>query len=178
MSAAHPRLLVAFVVCAAVAGCARAAAKNAPPVTLVTPAPPARVAVPVPLPEPEAQPAPPPPAPVADARPREVPPPRSDRPAPAPPPATAPTQTAEAPSVLQTTPDTSAVDQRTRALIDEAQGNLDRVKYRELGASARAQYDSAASFVRSARQALTIKNYLYAEYLAAKAAAVARELVK
>lgn len=172
------RLVVALAGCVAAVACAKTQARTVPSVALVTPAPPARVAVPVPLPEPEAPPATPVPTPEPATRPREAPPPRTERPAAAAPAPAAPAPAADAPTVLQTTGDATAFEQRTRTLLDEAQRNLDRVKRETLGASARAQYDSAESFIRSAHQALRIRNYLYAEYLATKAAAVARELVK
>ena len=175
---AHRRLLLAFALCATASACTKTRARTVPSVALVTPAPPARVAVPVPLPDPETAPTPPPPSPEPAARPREPQPPRPDR-APAtppvpPPPAPAP----ETPTVLQTTVDSGAFEQRTRTLLDEAQHNINQLKGKSLSASARAQYESVVSFIRSARQALMIRNYLYAEYLATKAAAVARELVK
>ena len=39
-------------------------------------------------------------------------------------------------------------------------------------------YDRAMAFIRNAKNALQIKNYINAEQLAAKAASLARELVK
>ncbi|MCC7008453.1 MAG: hypothetical protein IT184_06520 [Acidobacteria bacterium] len=176
------RLVMVAAACAAISACAKTQARTMPSIALMTPQAPARVAVPVPLPDPDVAPEPPPPAPEPLARPRESQPARTAERPPAstpPPPAAAPAApAAETPTVLQTTIDSSGLEQRTRTLLDEAQRNLDRVKYKELAAPARAQYDSVASFIRSARQALQIRNYLYAEYLAAKAAAVARELVK
>ena len=174
------RVLVALVsVGSLLTACGKGQAKTlAPVVSLSIPAPPARVPIPVTLPEPgaPASPAPPsadpstrPPAEAATTRPGE----RPGAPvagAPASPPA----------PVLQTTTATAAVEleQRTQTLLSEAERNLGRVNYRELGVHARAQYDSATSFIRNARHALVVKNYIYAEYLATKAAAVARELVK
>ena len=85
----------------------------------------------------------------------------------------------ETPAVaLQTTADVGPLEQKTNGLLFEAQQNLDRVKRKDLGQQARAQYDSAVSFIKSARSALVVKNYVFAEQLATKALAVAKELAK
>jgi hypothetical protein len=80
--------------------------------------------------------------------------------------------------VLQTTANVGALEERALWLLAEAERNLERVNRRDLGAQARAQYDRAVSFIRNAKNALQIRNFNYAEQLAAKAAAVARELVR
>lgn len=173
-----------LVVCVALATLASACMKTqartpVPVVALDIPTPPARVTIPVQLPEPE-PPAPPPPAtPAPPARPpRDTSPPRTTT-APtttAPTPATPPTDTT--PAALQTTADVGPLEQKTNSILQEAQLNLDRVKRNELGQQARAQFDSAVSFIKSARSALLVKNYVFAEQLASKALAVAKELVK
>jgi hypothetical protein len=162
----------------ALSGCGSMHKKTAPVTTMLMPPPPVRVTIPVTLPEP--QPLPPP-----EPAPAEPPaaPPRTREPASSRPPAAAPAtperaaEPAPAP-VLQTTTDSSALAQKTQALIGQAQHDLDRVQYPALNAQARAQYESAQGFIRSAKNALAIKNYMLAESLAEKAAAVASELVK
>jgi hypothetical protein len=163
----------------AVAGCARAQARAPQTVAMVIPAPPPRVPIPVSLPDPEPLivPEPEPPPPEAPAKPRpEAPSQRTERPpSAAPPPAPAP---GAPPPVLQTTANVGALEQRASSLLVQAERNLGRVNYRDLGAQARAQYDRAMSFIKNARSALSNRNVSFAEQLAVKAAAVARELVK
>jgi len=172
-------LSVLLLLIAAVGACGRLQARTPPHVAMAVPPPPVRVAIPVTLPEPEVAPEPPPPPPPAEpTRPRSEPnaPRAGDRPAPTPP---APAVAPEAPAaVLQTTSNVGALEQRTSGLLKEAEGNLDRVNYRELNQQSRAQYDRAISFIRDARGALNAKNFNRAEQLAVKAAALSRELVK
>jgi hypothetical protein len=153
---------------------AKTPAAPPPVMALDIPTPPARVTIPVELPDVE----PPTSAQQPAARPS---PPRTDNsaaPRATPPPTPAPAA-AEGPApVLQTTTDTGGQERKTQSLIDEAARNLENVKYRELSPQAKAQYDSAVSFIKNARLALRNKNYPYAEQLAMKAAALARELVK
>ena len=47
-----------------------------------------------------------------------------------------------------------------------------------LGSEARAQYDNAVGLIRMSKNYLKLKNYMYAEQLADKAAAVALLLIK
>jgi hypothetical protein len=153
---------------------AKTPAAPTPVVALDIPTPPARVTIPVELPDVEPptnaqQPAASPARPRADS---------SAAPRPAPPPAPTPAPTESPAPVLQTTTDTGGQERKTQSLIDEAARNLENVKYRDLSPQAKAQYDSAVSFIKNARVALRNKNYMYAEQLAMKAAAVARELVK
>jgi hypothetical protein len=119
--------------------------------------------------EAEPEPATPPPA-----RPRSAP--AASRPAAE----TTPPATVESPPqpVLQTTADAGAIEGRILASLSEAQQNLNRVRPGDLNASARAQYDSAIGFIRIANGALKVKNYMYAEQLASKAATIAAQLVK
>jgi hypothetical protein len=172
--------MIVLLLAVTAAGCARMQARTPQPVAMSVPPPPPRVAIPVVLPEPWVEPPAPPAAePTEPARPRVDAPSRSaDRPQPAPaPPVTAAAPEPPAP-VLQTTTNVGALEQRASRLLREAEGNLDRVSYRDLNLQARAQYDRAIGFIRNARSALNVKNYNYAEQLAAKAAAVARELIK
>lgn len=169
-------LLVAVAVGGA--ACGRMQARTAPPpVAMNVPPPPPRVAIPVSLPEqPIEEPVPEPPAaaPEAPPRPRPETPPRTvERPAPPPAPA------AEAPApVLQTSANVSALEQRASSLLGQAERDLERVNRAQLAMQARAQFDRAQSFIRNAKNAMQIKNYTFAEQLAAKAASLARELVK
>jgi hypothetical protein len=151
----------------------------APVATLAMPAPPAHLLIPVDLPEPPPEPpvtadipAPPP----SPSRPRET----ATRPAaqPAAQPAVTPVPEAPPAPVLQTTTQTGPLEQKIAALLASAEMNLNNVNYRELSSGARGQYDQARSLIRMANDALKIKNYLYAEQLATKAAAVAGLLVR
>ena len=179
------RAVLAFAALGALTACHPVQAKTpAPTVALNMPPPPPRVTIPVTLPEPEPDPPPAPPIvpPDAPARGRGASPPRpaENRPPSAPPTAAAPPSVVDPPPspVLRTTPDTEALEQKTNALINEAQQNLDRVNRKDISVQARAQYDSARSFIQKARDAMKIKNYNYAEAYAAKAVSLAKELVK
>jgi hypothetical protein len=175
------RPVLALICIFGVTACARSRpALPGAVLALDTPAPPARVPIPVYLPEPEEI-APPPVAaapPPPQTRPRESS--STAKPTDKPPVTTPPVASTETPvpPVLQTTTNIGAVEQKTLALLADAQRNLDLVSYGSLGSEARAQYDRAQVFVRMARSALAIKNYVYAELLADKAASVARLLAK
>jgi hypothetical protein len=80
--------------------------------------------------------------------------------------------------VLQTTTDAPSTEQRTRELLTDADSSLKRVRRQDLGAQAREQYDTVVGYIRTAQQALQLKNYSYAQQLATKAATLAHELVK
>jgi len=171
------RAVLAMSFVASAAACTKTQAKTPDQVVVLnTPAPPARVTIPVEIHQPEPEPAPAPPTAAS------VPPPAKPRTEPAARPTTpaAVLPATEMPSapVLQTTVDVGALEQRTQGLLKEAQGNLDRTRYSDISLQARAQYDLAKSFIRTAFRALRDKNYTYAEYLAAKAAAIAKELAK
>ncbi len=170
-------LLLALAAVAAV-GCHRAQAARvptAPPVVMDVPDPPERVLTPVTLAEFE------PPPPPLDEPPEPAPTPA--RPAasrPADKPAAAPSPPApETPApVLQTTSNPSASEQKVRGLLQSAERDLARVPYNQLSQSARDDYIMARGFVRSATDALTIKNYPFAEQLANRAAVLAAGLLK
>lgn len=181
-----PRAILLSLIVLTVSSCSLVRAKTPPPVVaLETPPPPARVAVPVALTEPEEL-TPPPavasaPSP-APSRSRETAATRpADRPAASPPAAPAPEPAPATPApVLQTTRDVGSVQQKTEWLLGQAQRDLDTVTPRRgaLGSQARGQYDNAAAFIRNARKALEVKNYMLAEQLATKAAALASALIK
>jgi hypothetical protein len=176
------RLMLFAVMAAILVGCGKVRAQTEPVVALNVPSPPERVAIPVQIPEPEAPPADPaPPATTSTAPPRGQRPDttaRADRPAAAQPTVITPVEAPPPPPVLQTTTNIGALEQKTTALLAEAQRNLDKVNYKDLGVQARAQYDRAVGFIKNAHNALAIKNYNYAEQLADKAASLAKELVK
>ena len=165
-----------WVLCAAGAACsARAQAltpTGAP--ALHAPEPPARVVVPAPeRPTLPPQPADEPPATAAGtpARGRDTAP--ASRPT-APP--TLPAEPAAAttpPQWLLTTANTAEFEKRVRAQLTRAQADLGQVNRQNLGADARAQYDSALGFIRQAEEALKVKNLIYAGQLADKAATMA-----
>jgi len=141
-------------------------------VVLDIPAPPARTLIPVIVEVPE----PPPPPPAPPARARETP---VARPAPTQPSAAAaPAPATEPTAVLQTSANVVLMEQRTTQVLASAQKDLDRLRPATLSANARASYDQARGFIKMAQDALKIKNYMYAEQLANKAADVAALLVK
>lgn len=174
------RVTLAILSIASLAACSKVQARTPEQVVaLNTPPPPARVTIPIQLPDPEPEPSPAPPTaaatPATTTRPRS----ESTTAKPATPPASPPAaETPPAGPVLQTTPNTGALAERTNGLLKEAQTNLDRIKYSDISVQARAQYDQAKSFIKTAGRALHDKNFTYAEYLAAKAAAIAKELAK
>jgi hypothetical protein len=151
-----------------------------PVAALDMPPPPARLLIPVELPEPEPEapepastPAPPP----APTRPRET----ATRPSTtaSAPPAAAPAADSAAPAtVLQTTPQTAAIEEKIKGMLASAEATLRGVNYRDLGTNARAQYDAAQSYIRQANNWVKLKNYVYAELLATKASDLARQLVR
>ena len=105
-------------------------------------------------------------------------PPRPAAPATPPPATPPPVEPTAPPPTLQTAPDANAAETRTTSTLTTAEQNLDRVVYQRLGADARAQFDNARGLIRMARTYLKLKNYMYAEQLADKAAAVANLLIK
>ena len=134
---------------------------------------------------------PPEPAPRKPARPRPRPDgaARPEEPASAEPgaktdaPAEAPTseKPAAAPEpnrVLQTpqTADDGEAARRIRDALTRARRDLAKVNAPTLGSDARTQYETARRFIDQAEDALTVKNYMFAQYLADKAEALARGL--
>ncbi len=170
---------------ATAAGCAKARAETVPDgPPLAMPVPPPRVFVPLDEEEPlQAGPVVPEP-PTAEApqlpqrRPprRAAAPPEPEKPEPAPqpaPPAPEPQRELRAAS----TPADAEADRKIRALLTTAQRNLGNVDYQKLSVAGREQYDNAKSFGEQAGEALTQRNYVFAETLADKAAKLASELL-
>lgn len=155
-------------------GCAAKAAPmmptGVPP--LDAPQPPVRVVVPAPEPvslPPEVQQAQPSEPPAKPASGRDTTPPSR----PVARPAADPPVTSTPAPVLRTPADTVEFEKHVRAQLVLARADLAKVSRPALGVDARAQYDSAAGFVRQAEQALKVKNLVYASQLANKAATMA-----
>ena len=163
-----------WILCAAGAACSARAQALTPDGTpaLHAPAPPARVVVPAPerptLPPEE----PPAIAAGAPARGRDTAPPATRPAAPPTPPVEPPVATTP-PQVLLTAANTPEFEKRVREQLMRAQADLGQVNRQNLGADARAQYDSALGFIRQAEEALKVKNLIYAGQLADKAATMA-----
>jgi hypothetical protein len=170
---------------ASAAGCAKARAATVPDgPPLAMPLPPPRVFVPVEQEEPlAAGPVAPetPPAEAPQVTPRRpprraatTPPEEKPEPAPQPPqPAPEPQRELRAAS----TPADAEADKKIRALLSTASKNLGNVDYQKLSVAGREQYDQAKSFGEQAGEALTQRNYVFAETLADKAAKLATELL-
>ena len=175
--------IVAFA-CGASA-CVSAQAKGEPGgPALVPPPPPPHTIIPVEIVEaPPAPPAAPVPTPVI-IRPSARPPaPRPEKPAEKPvekpDPGAAPAAgVAAPPAPLQTTANVTEVERAIRARMAQAGRDLDRTDYRALNAERRAQYDTAKRFVQQADEALKVKNLVFAEQLADKAATLAAALAQ
>ena len=167
-------ILLVGLALAAGSACARAQARTPAAIPVLdTPAPPPRLVIPVAV---EPPPAPPPATPerppaAAPARPRETPPRTT-------PPPTPPVTETVPPPVLQTVPSLAELEARAKDRLDRAEKDLARVSRASLGRDARDQYDSAARFIRMAKDAMGAKNFVYAAYCADKAAALAGLLVK
>jgi len=173
------------ILAASAAGCAKARAAtvpDGPPLSM--PQPPPRVFVPLDEEEPlQAGPVVPEP-PTAEApqlperRParRTAAPPETGKPEPAPqPPQPAPEPQRELRAA--STPADAEADKKIRALLTIASRNLGNVDYQKLSVAGREQYDQAKSFGEQAGEALTQRNYVFAETLADKAAKLASELL-
>jgi len=72
----------------------------------------------------------------------------------------------------------SALAQRVRSRLADAENMLRRVNVLELGAQGKAHYSQARDFIRMANDNLRIRNYVYAEQLANKALTVAGLLTR
>ena len=181
METMRPVSRLAMVVFAALgfAACHRVEAKlpppAAPPPPLVVPEPPPRSVIPVTL-EPEEVIEPP--APVASTPANN--PSRSNRnvekPA-APPPATPP-PAADPPPPVQTTSDVVRLEAHAKQELLKANADIDKVQYATLSTSGRAQYDEVLRYIREAERQIGLKNYVFADELAKKAALLASLLVK
>lgn len=83
------------------------------------------------------------------------------------------------PTTLQTTPTQreAEVERRVNSLIAQAMNDLNRVNYQALTSDARNQYDTAKRFATQAQEALRVRNLVFANNLADKAAALAAQLL-
>jgi hypothetical protein len=99
-------------------------------------------------------------------------------PAPSPAPPVASERPPEPPRTLETSANSGAAEQRTRAALARATRDLRRIDVRSLSTDAKAQYDIARRFIAQATDALNAKNFEFAEQLADKAATLAALLQK
>jgi hypothetical protein len=167
---------------ASLAGCAKARAATVPDgPPLAMPLPPPRVFAPVEQEEPLAAGPAVPETPATEApsvpqRPiRRATAPREDKPEPAPqPPPPAPEPQRELRAA--TAPADAEADRKIRALVQLASRTLGNVDYQKLSVAGREQYQQAKDFGEQAQEALTQRNYVFAETLADKAAKLATEL--
>jgi hypothetical protein len=171
---------------AAGAGCAKARAATVPDgPPLAMPQPPPRVFAPVDAEEPLAANPVVPETPTVEA-PQVTPrrPPRrpttttteAEKPEPTPqPPQPAPEPQRELRAA--STPADAEADKKIRALLAAASRNLGQVDYQKLSVAGREQYQQAKDFGEQAGEALTQRNYVFAETLADKAAKLATELL-
>jgi hypothetical protein len=180
-------LVAGVAISAAVAGgCAKARAETVPDgPPLAMPLPPPRVFVPADEETPLAASPVVPETPTAEApqlperrppRRAATTPPEREKPEPAPPPAP---PAPEPPRELRaaSTPADAEADRKIRALLLTAQRNLGQVDYQKLSVAGREQYEQARDFGEQAGDALTQRNYVFAETLADKAAKLASELL-
>jgi hypothetical protein len=184
------RRLLRFALCvlssaALASGCAKARAETVPDgPPLAMPEPPPRVFGPVDQGQPLAAEPVVPETPTAEAP--QLPPRRPVRPPAAaaqgpekPEPAPQPPQPVPEPQRelrAASTPADAEADKKIRGLLQVASRNLGRVDYQKLSVAGREQYDQAKSFGEQADEALTQRNYVFAETLADKAAKLASEL--
>jgi len=143
-----------------------------PDMRLVIPSPPVEAPVEVQTP-PD-----PPPVSAPPPRTRESSPSRPAQPPPTPPPATNPPAAEAQPPVLQTTAKVGEQEKRVQDLLASAERDLGRINSRELTREGQAQFGYAQQFVRQAKGALEMKNYVRAVELADRAATLAAMLVK
>lgn len=107
-------------------------------------------------------------------------PPKTEAPKPDPEPVKPAEAAVEAPApVHRLQPLNEAEQERLiREHIAAAERDLSRVDYRRLGAPVRNQYDTAKRLVAQAKDALKSRNFVFADSLAEKAAAIAASLKK
>jgi hypothetical protein len=178
---------LALAIALAASGCVSAQAKGDPGgPDLVPPVPPPHTIVPVEIvEEPAAPPAPPSPTPVI-VRPSRPPAAKHEKSADKPgekpepaavPPAPPPAAAAPVPP-LQTTANVTELEKTIGARMAQARRDLDRTDARALSAERREQYDTARRFLQQADDALKVKNLVFAEQLADKAATLAAALAQ
>ena len=164
------------------AACAKTPVRaSVPPPPLAIPTPDARLVIPAPPVEapPEPPPTPDPPPPPTPPAPRREPNTRPPQTATPPQQQTTPTQTEAPPAqVLQTTANVSELHKRAQDAVNAAERDLGKVRQTELSNDARVQFDTAWRLVRTAKQAMSAKNYVWAVELADKAATLASLLVR
>ena len=89
-----------------------------------------------------------------------------------------PESTESSPQLRTLQPGADAAIERTiKDRLSRAAGDLNQVDYGALGENARAQYDTAKRFIQQANDAVRVKNYIFAESLADKAAVLASILL-
>src|SRR5262245_42242971 len=150
-------MLLALFAAASACGNKTQAKMPGPVPSLTMPDPPGRLVVPVNI-EPPAMPTTADrPAPVTSPR------PAGTRPTPTPAATPSPSPTPEvAPPVLQTSVSLAEIEQKARATVDRAQKDLGRLSRQSLGKDAQDQFDSAERYIRMAKDAITVKNFVYA----------------
>ena len=72
----------------------------------------------------------------------------------------------------------TAIERRIRGWMAEARRSLNLVLPANLDPAARDQYEMVQGYIKEAESALGIRNYMYAQELARKAAQIAGQLVK
>ena len=103
-------------------------------------------------------------APAGDSKPDgETPPPSAEQP----------------PPLLRTveTADDREATRRVKEIIGRAESNLGRVNYRGLSTTAKAQHDTATRLIAQAEEALRVRSFTFARYLADKAEVLSGSLV-
>lgn len=174
------RAALAILLVAGVSACGKVKANVPQPMpALDMPAPPGRLIVPSTIPAPSPEPV----APAAAQTPVRQNNPPATRPAErsTPPPNATPTPEPTPPApppVLLTTPNASDLEQKARNNLTAAQRDLDKVVYKALSPDAKLQFNTAQQYIGQAEDALKIRNYVFAEQLAEKAATLASLLVK
>ena len=182
--------LLAVLVAAATTSCARPKPALAPDPgpALGIPAVPERVLASAPEPEEVEEPPTTPPEPNAapvrrPTRPRPVrtePPPKPETPPETAPPTVEPPAAPAAGAGLRTveTRDDVEATRRVRETLGRATATLGKVSVNSLGREARSQYDMAQRFIAQADEAIRVRNFMLAAYLAGKAETIARELAR
>jgi hypothetical protein len=180
------RALILFCFALAATACGKQRVVTQPDLPpLAAPAPPPRIIAPPetteepPATSPEPDRKPPRRAPAKNEGGREVPA-KPEPPKPQPPAGAAPpSQEAQPPTTLQTTPPASQVEmeRKARGLIAQARRDLGRLSPASLNADGKGQYDTAKRFVEQAEQALKEQNFVLALNLSDKAATIAAVLV-
>jgi outer membrane biosynthesis protein TonB len=177
---------VVVLVALAAGGCVTAQAKGEPGgPALEAPVPPPHTIIPVEIvEEPATPPAPPSPTPVIvrpmSRRPAAKPDKPVEKPVEKTDPAAVPVQPAAPPPTppLQTTSNVTEAEKAIRTRMAQAARDLERTDYRTLSTERRAQYDTAKRFLQQADDALKVKNVVFAEQLADKAATLAAALAQ